>query len=529
MKTNITRSTILFAGIFSFAISSMAQTQPGKDWYQKPVKDSMGIDLFHAYELLNGKQAHDIVVAVIDGGTDISHPDLKANIWHNPGEIPGNNIDDDHNGYVDDTAGWNFIGGPTGEMVEYDNLEKTRRLKTLMDEFGEVETLPEGATEAQQKRFAEYVNLKTTIENSKEQYEKYLPFYEGLKHFMDDVASKATDENHVTLAEVENFPTSGDKATGYKNIVLSSMKTGRSFESLFKEAKEGYEQIYAMAKYHYNIYYDSRKIVGDHYNNSGERYYGNNDVAGPDAAHGTHVAGIIGAMRDNNYGINGVANHVKIMVVRVVPNGDERDKDVANGIRYAVDNGAKIINMSFGKSYRFNKAVVDSAVRYAVSKGVLLVHAAGNDGENLDVSPNYPNDSLGNNQFAESWIEIGASTPTVKKLAADFSNYSKHNVDVFAPGFQIYSTVPDEGFEFFDGTSMAAPVTSGVAALVWSYYPSLTAVQLKEVLMKSAVVDKKKVVRPGSKKKVKFTKLSVTGGVVNAYNALVLAGKMTTR
>ena len=152
--------------------------------------------------------------------------------------------------------------------------------------------------------------------------------------------------------------------------------------------------------YAYNPDYDSRKlIVKDNYADSNERFYGNNDVEGPDALHGTHVAGIVGAVVGNEIGSDGIARNVKLMSVRAVPDGDERDKDVANAIRYAVDNGATIINMSFGKGYSWDKKAVDEAVKYAAKHDVLLVHAAGNSGQNNDKTDNFPNDFIGKHGF----------------------------------------------------------------------------------------------------------------------------------
>jgi len=279
--------------------------------------------------------------------------------------------------------------------------------------------------------------------------------------------------------------------------------------------------------YQLNLEFDPRSIVGDNYNNPEEHYYGAADVTGPGADHGTHVAGIIGAARNNSIGINGIADNVLLMSVRAVPNGDERDKDVANAIRYAADNGAKVINMSFGKPYSPNKKVVDEAVKYAMSKDVLLIHAAGNDGQNLDSTIFYPNrDYEDGKGTANAWIEVGASGPgDDETLVASFSNYSKTGVDVFAPGVAIYSSTPGSKYDYHDGTSMAAPVVTGLAALIRSYYPKLKAVQVKEIILKSVT----KVNHPvtifinGEPKQVQMTDVCNTGGVVNAYNALKLA------
>jgi subtilisin family serine protease len=290
---------------------------------------------------------------------------------------------------------------------------------------------------------------------------------------------------------------------------------------VLENLKQTIASMEAQVKYQYNLDYNPREIVGDNYNDSREFGYGNNNVAGPDASHGSHVAGIIGASRGNGIGLDGVADNVKIMAIRVVPDGDERDKDVANGIRYAVDNGANIINMSFGKGYKWDKDVVNEAILYAQDHNVLLVHAAGNSSQDNDVTPNYPNDSLGGDVVANNWIEVGASQPLKKKLATDFSNYGQNNVDVFAPGQSIYSTIPNNGYAYFNGTSMASPVCAGVCALVWSRNPSLTAKDVKMIMEASVELVPGKVVLPGTKKtKVSFPTLSRTGGLINAERAL---------
>lgn len=517
MKLN---KTILLSAVLTLVASANAQEKkPAKDWYHaKPSKKNMGISLNEAYSL-NVPSKKTIVVAVIDGGTDINHPDLKEVIWHNPGEIPFNNIDDDKNGYVDDTVGWNFIGGKNGNVGK-DNLEATRVYKKLKEQFA-------GMTEDQiaaQPDGALYNKLKADIGTKSMIYKKLYETYKELNDAWTKIAVQ-TNKVNPTVADVEAVKV-GEGQEKYKESLVKAMKKTGSFLSLKKELKEAIDQLDGMANYQYNLEFDSRIVVGDNYANSHERFYGNNDVVGPDASHGTHVAGIIAAKRGNNVGLDGVADNVKIMVVRVVPDGDERDKDVANGIRYAVDNGAQVINMSFGKGYKWDKEVVNEAVKYAESKGVLLVHAAGNSSLNVDVEPNYPNDSLGNNTFASNWVEVGASRPAAKELATDFSNYGQNNVDLFSPGQDIYSTIPNNDYAYFNGTSMAAPVCAGVAAFVWSRYPTLTAVQMKQVLESSVYKMKSsaKVTVPGSKKeKAAFVTLSKTGGLLNAKNALTQA------
>jgi len=516
-----------------FLVSALAmstvwgQKKPATDWYfEKPCKKNMGISVNEAYNTPEGKlPSKTVVVAVIDGGTDVHHEDLKDLIWVNSKEIAGNGIDDDKNGYIDDVNGWNFIGGADGSMVGADNLEKVRLFKKLDDKYKDVK--PEDVN-GDNAEYNTYQQWKIEINQEREAYgnvaKQLKPAYDALVKI-----KKNTGKDNPSAADIEAMQTNDMMLQMIKGKIVEVMgKSKMSFESLFNEISEQYQEVDVRANFQNNPDFDSRKIVGDNYANSSERYYGNNNVIGPDASHGTHVAGIIAANRNNTLGMKGIADNVKIMVVRVVPNGDERDKDVANGIRYAVDNGAQIINMSFGKAYAWDKNIVDSAVAYAESKNVLLVHAAGNDGENNDFDANYPNDSLwGGKRFAANWIEIGASQPKRKKLATNFSNYGKNNVDVFSPGQDIYSCIPGNKYAYFNGTSMAAPAAAGVAALVWSRFPNLTAVQLKQVLMESSLKVNKKVILPGSKNnKVNFKDISVSGGLINAKSALEMAAKI---
>ncbi|MDG1757524.1 MAG: S8 family serine peptidase, partial [Bacteroidia bacterium] len=313
-----------------------------------------------------------------------------------------------------------------------------------------------------------------------------------------------------------------------KRMIIRYGKMTKSFDltTMKKDLEEGYKQYDYMHNYAYNTSFDPRtEFVGDDYYNLDERVYGNNQVYyGPDfSSHGTHVAGIVAADGSNNFGAKGICSSCKIMSIRNVPEGDERDKDVANGIRYAVDNGAKIVNMSFGKGYSDFPLAVKEAIKYAASKDVLLVHAAGNDGKNNDKSDNFPHDF---NDAYPNWIEVGASNwRSGSKALAPFSNYGKTEVDLFSPGVDIYSTTPENQYEAYDGTSMASPVVSGVAAFIWSYYPDLSAAQLKNIILKSSVPIKGRIRIPGSKRKTKAHKLSKTGGLVNLPNALRLAEK----
>ena len=337
---------------------------------------------------------------------------------------------------------------------------------------------------------------------------------------------KKIGKENPTLKDLEDFKPQGDREVAVKNALLGILKE-MDFKSFYEnQILEGIKYYNNQINYNYNVDYDPRSIVGDDPNNSNERFYGNNDIKGPDALHGSHVAGIIGADRSNILGIKGVADNVLIMGVRNTPNGDERDKDVANAIRYATDNGAKVINMSFGKAYSWDKAIVDEAVKYAVSKDVLLVQAAGNDNKDIDIEPSFPSRKYLNGEMASSYLTVGASGfVDDETLKASFSNFGKTTVDVFAPGVNINSTTPENAYKLENGTSMAAPVVAGLAALIRSYYPKLTAVKVKEIILKSVVKINHNVnyLKGTEQVSVPFAEICVTGGIVNAYNALKLA------
>lgn len=531
------KKIIIYAAVAAFPVLGYSQSKEKavSNWQNFDLLSQgyFGISTEKAYsELLKGKKGQPVIVAVLDGGVDVAHEDLKPIIWVNPREIPGNGVDDDRNGYVDDIHGWNFLGSAKGS-VQYDNMEVTRLYRKLLPKYGSAVTSTP-MSEKERKEFLDFQRITTDYMSKLQMAQIGSQNYSMLKKYLDEVLAKMGKTN-PTLADFESYKPENENQGRAVKIVRSELKKDPDFAKFSKELNEALEYFDTQLKYHLNLEFDPRPMVGDNYENSSERHYGNNDVAGPDAEHGTHVAGIIAAVRKNGVGIDGVAKNVKIMSVRTVPDGDERDKDVANAIRYAVDNGAKVINMSFGKSYAWDKAVVDSAVRYAMSKDVLLVHAAGNDGQNNDVEKNFPTkyytDSTGLNiGQAPGWIDVGASGwNNDETLKADFSNYGKKTVDVFAPGVDINSTVPGSKYEENDGTSMASPVVAGLAALIRSYYPDLNALQVKNIIMESVtkVNPRVKISDGESSKKVSFSDLSITGGVVNAYNALQLAEKVS--
>ena len=457
---NINKTLIFFFTVL-FINPAVSQEEKENDdlinWYNT---HELGIQTQKAYKKLKRKKSKTVIVAVIDSGVDIEHEDLKGQIWINEKEAAGEKgVDDDNNGYIDDVYGWNFLGNANGENIDATRLEKARILQKLKDKYDNVDP----KMMEQNEEFKLYVKVKKEVERELTQMKQYQKMYgdnpEYSKYFSDQI----------------NFNLNAD--------------------------------------------YDDRSLIGDDPNDITDKSYGYSDVEGPDALHGTHVAGIIAAVRGNGKGGDGVAKNVKIMTVRAVPNGDEHDKDIALAIRYAVDNGAKVINMSFGKAYSPNQKWVYDALKYADDHDVLLVHAAGNDAQNVDKTDNYPTSRYSfQKESFKSYLTIGASTPNAKILNASFSNYGKTKVDVFAPGEKIYNSIPDNKYKWLQGTSMAAPVVSGAAAFLASYYPKLSMQDIKEILMSTA-----------TKHEGPFSKLSVTGGVINLKCAIKKAKKVSRK
>jgi subtilisin family serine protease len=510
-----------------------AQDKAPNNWFLLDETDDKyrGVSVEKAYKLLKGKKSQPIIVAVIDGGVDVKHEDLKDVMWVNPKEIAGNGKDDDNNGYIDDINGWDFIGGKDGKDVSYDTYELTR-------EYGRLKPLYEKADVSklsveQAKEYEYYLKIKGVYEGKQEEIApNYMMFSSMIvPNFKEshEVVTKFLKKDSYTQTDLDKLKTDEEKVKKAANALKKLAEMLQTDVKDLPNVMEDYTKYFeGEVKYRYNLDFNPRTIVGDNYADLTEKFYGNNEVKGPDAEHGTHVSGIIAANRKNKVGIQGIADNVKIMAIRAVPDGDERDKDVANAIRYAVDNGAKVINMSFGKDYSPQKQAVDEAVKYAESKDVLLVHAAGNDSEDVDVTSNFPSKKLLKGDAVNNWIEVGASSwGGLDNFVGDFSNYGQTSVDIFAPGVDIYSTIQDNEYKSNDGTSMASPVVAGVAALVRSYFPELNAIQVKEVLLKSSVKYDKEVNMPGDKStRVEFSKLSATGGVVNAYQAVKMAMEM---
>lgn len=511
-----------------------------ENWFNlSPADGAEGVRTEETYVTFSQPESEDIIVAVVDSGVDVNHEDLQGKIWTNAGEIANDGIDNDNNGYIDDVFGWSFIGGANGmatiekdsslngfrlikgnpdAQIGADTLEITRelvrmkKLKVQVEDLGEVLSIAQADyLAALTKEVGEAVDNATKIVDS---YTKRLDVYKKSEAIL-----KAAGVTEISLESVRALESTDGAVLKAKADMLALLSNGIDLARINRVLEAYGDQL----KYYYNESFNPRTIVGDNYSNQTEKSYGNNDVIGSDSSHGTHVSGSIAATRDNNLGMKGVATNVKIMAIRVVPNGDERDKDVANGIRYAVDNGAKIINMSFGKSFSPYKKVVDAAVKYAESKGVLMVHAAGNSNQNNDTAANFPNRHNKTDAVEFSnWLEIGASSfEKGLNLPADFSNFGKKSVDLFAPGVDIFSTTPDNSYDTYSGTSMASPTVAGVAALVLSHDTSLDASALRSLLLDtSRRYPKLKVNLPGTETPVLFSSLSRTGTIVDVFEAV---------
>ena len=529
-------SIILSAGLLLSAacFAQKPTTEVPNNWHQLD-KDSTGyygISLNKAYNFIKSKKlkSRQVVVAVIDSGIDTLHEDLKPILWTNKKEIPGNGIDDDKNGYIDDVHGWNFIGGKDGRNVKQDSYEGARIYHKLKAKFG---TLVPDKSSVNSVELAELDVFKKAQQkvvgnvNPAEVafMKKMLPsFLKG-----DSVIKTELAKQEYNCTDLEKYTSTNADAKRTRAFLMQLCKGNGTDDISNVQIIEEFEGQLRKAAAATEAPPDYRKdIVGDDENNINDRYYGNNDIMANTPMHGTHCSGIIAGVRNNDKGVNGIADNVRIMMIRAVPDGDEHDKDIATAIRYAVDNGAQVVSMSFGKDFSPEKEWVDEAVKYAEKKGVLLVHAAGNDAKNVDSTDNFPTVNYLDGKRASNWITVGASgDPKNGGITANFSNFGKKDVDVFAPGVQIYSTLPGGNtYGKLSGTSMACPVVAGTAALILEYFPKLTAQQLKYAIEKSSTVLDEEVNIPGTNEKVKLSELSKTGGLLNAYAAVKLASTL---
>ncbi|SDR91742.1 S8 family peptidase [Christiangramia echinicola] len=507
-----------------------------KNWTNKDLtQDTIpGMSVDRAYaEIIKKNRPSPVIVGVVDSGVDVEHEDLKNVLWINTDEIPGNGKDDDSNGYIDDIHGWNFLGDAVAENMEYVRIYKDLKPKYEGKSESSIST-------ADREEFALYKSAKAEYEKeydeSVQTRDQYLQIKEQIVTAHNAVSKELGTEDY-TKEQLADFKPGNEQMNQYKSILSQiQYNVNENIPEALEELDDAIDYYKGRLSTHFNLELDGRAIVGDDPYDITDTDYGNNEVSGPEAdkenvKHGTHVAGIIAADRSNEIGLKGVANNARILVVRAVPDGDEYDKDIALGIRYAVDNGAKVINTSFGKYFSTNPEWVIDAIKYAADNDVLIVNAAGNEGLDLDTNRVYPNDQDPTNtsEIADNFLTVGALNYEYGSgLVAEFSNYGKSNVDVFAPGTKIWSTTPNNEYEYLQGTSMASPAVAGIAAIIRGYYPQLSASQVKQVIMDSGLTTNATVIVGGDRSNTKkFESLSTSGKMANLYNALILADQIS--
>ncbi len=494
------------------------------EWHHlDPEKDKvLGISTFKAYELLKDRKSNTVVVAVIDNGAELAHEDLQGQFWTNPNEIEGNGIDDDKNGYIDDIHGWNFLGNQKGENIKRETTELTRIYARLNKKYGDNSDSIYFLKDSM--NYADYMRIKQLFLNSVETKTNEIKVYKNLlRNFQlaDSIMKEYFQQDNYEQLDLFQLKDTAKLILSARNFLIDVYAAELSSQKLQTIIKNNQDDLETRLNPDFNI---RQEIIGDNPADLNDSVYGNNMVGAQNPYHGTGVAGTIAALW-NDKGINGIAKDVKLMILRVLPNGDERDKDVALAIRYAVRNHADIINCSFGKSYSQNPEFVMEAVLEAENAGVLMVHAAGNDGRNSDSILTYPTGFYTDGQRAENWLSVGASgSGDHKGLVAYFSNYGEKSVDVFAPGVDVPTCIPGNKYELSSGTSTSAPVVSGIAAVLKSYFPGLSAIDMRQIIMESVYVPKTLLVQlPGNRNKLAdFKNLSVSGGIVNLYQAIIL-------
>jgi subtilisin family serine protease len=519
-----------------FLCTFSAYAQPDKpvapDWHYLDYKTDgyLGISLKQAYELLKNKKSTPVTVAVIDSGIDTLQPDLRPVLWTNPKEIPNNRVDDDGNGLVDDYYGWNYLGAPDGENLAMSISDEYRTYHRFKNAFenNNGKKIPDSLS----WQYREWKRAKTRLEEGFNNAQKIIDAVRKNFSLISDANTAMQQITGKTVFDLKDLdslksnPVIKDLIGLWRNL-LSEQPFGNN-QALMKDFTN-YKQSLEDDLIKLTMPPDEARdnLLKDNGYNINTIHYGNHNLTTHSGYHGTSVSSIIGAVRNNNEGIDGIADNVKIMMIRGILGKDEFDKDVALSIRYAVDHGARVINMSFGKYISPDKRWVDEAIEYALSKDVVLVHAAGNDASDNDSTDNYPSSHTIKGKLLPNLIQVGASgDESLGRLVASFSNYGKKTVDVFAPGMQIRCAIAGQGVEISSGTSLASPMVAGIAALLRSYFPHLSATEVVEIIKESGTVPPKKVLMPGDDKKpVALSELCATGKIVNAANAVRLAMK----
>ncbi len=525
-----------------------------KIWHQKDYRQDTipGISLDKWFgQNKKRPKSKNIIVAVLDTQIDLSHEDLQGQIWKNPNEISNNGIDDDKNGYIDDINGWSFTGTKSGGYVVWNRYEYVRIVKEWRLLFEDKREFQIDVHDLY--KYKEYQRALKTLEEKDKYYRKwfkslnykaaiYPMVKDTLKYFFpkEDYTYQQLDSIYkkYKINDKKFWQRRDDNDQDLGALIDCMMANLEMNQKTLEDIKDQQTQLDSIVNKNLNLNYNERLPIGDNPTIL-EKGYGNNNVNNTIKGvrtiqdHNTMVSGIIAGNRINSKGIKGIAQNVKIMPLNISPSGDEHDKDITMAIRYAVDNGAKIINMSFGKEFSMHEDWVLEAFKYAEEHNVLLVHSAGNDSQSVDENESYPRDIRydESKEICNNFINVGSITHKLDStFVSDFSNYGKQNVDLFAPGDEIYTTGAGNIYKTESGTSFSAPMVSGTAALIWTYYPKLSVAEVKQIILDSGTAYDLEVLVPGGAgKKVPFSELSKSGKVLNVYNAMQLAEKVSKK
>ena len=476
------------------------------------------INVPEAWKLTGGSPS--IIVAIVDEGVKYTHPDLAANMWVNPNPSPEFGNQDIH--------GWNFLGNAVGESLRRAGTEPFREYKRLRPRFKDADTsrltLSAKAEYAYYKQMERAARLDTYIK-----FTEYQRIRSDAFRICDSLMRLKYGDRETTVADFQRLELADTTGLALPLSIAASTPVMFTPDMPWHEAVEKIDSEYRLSAVRVasldSLNDDPHIKLGNRPDDFRNFRYGNN-LIGDDPYHGTMVAGVIAACAAT---AGELPRPVKILSVRAIPEGDEYDRDVAAAIRYAVDNGAEVVNMSFGKYLSPHRDEVLAAMKYARSKDVLLVMASGNDGVNVDVRPIFPTCRDTKGRRLENQIVVGASTPDGR--VASFSNYGAENVDLLAPGENVRSTAPEGGYDTAQGTSIAAPIVSGVAAVLRSFYPDLSAREIREILIRTVThfpADEMPV--PGkseTSRMIQGRQVCLGGGILNAQAAMKEASKIS--
>lgn len=487
------RLGLLFVLLYVCVLCVSAQTP--LDWHLRSLgPDSIwGAGIEKAYQMLDGKKAKKKVrVAVISRGFDMEHEDLVDVLWTNKKEKPGNGSDDDKNGYIDDVHGWNFLGTKDGRDVIYTSEAISREFDKIRARFEELDAKGRSRTLAEKDEYMQYLNLarESKIEGmymSTILAKNIAKGMEEINQKLHEAYPNDSDFTYEQFLKIVPAPETLDSLNDIAynvNMLIWGFSQKQMWSDRYKtryDNAQSYEKQYQDLKARQK---DERGMIGDNMNDINDAQYGNANLLTGNPSVGTGLAGVIAAKRGNDIGIDGIADNAELMLIRAVPEGDGYDKDIAVAIRYAIKNGADIILIATHKKVAEDKDIVRLALEEAEQEDILIVHAVGESPRDIDNNPTYPSGLKEDGSYYNNFINVAASN--VNGLPLSLSNYGKKNVDLFAPGVDVYSCDAGDNYFKLTGTNASAAVVTGVAALIKSRFPKLTASQIKEIIVSTA-------------------------------------------